>query len=670
MASGLIFDPLQLLRVAPLATSTGSLVHALVELFSNSAFVQPSIRKSSDAVLPKWYTYIFNRQIVSVLALNLATISTGVSNILLSRSRSALPLSRTTFYWAGVAGAVAHLFFVPFVAPRIQRIVEDSNENGATVEMEEWLGFHRIRMLIADLPAWLAFAGAVMVKKGRQGHSANVLSELRTQNAQGNEPSNSTIPALTAATSLLNPTSERCRFARKENLLPRELIGDCSEYFFACMQGTVPILQAETFQRYVEQKDHCIHAYCLVVSFCAFVMMQTGYSSSQAAASRWAQSMDAGRELLDEATEARRHLDPLTVPVRQSITIAFLLYGCHIALGNQRHAYYYLREATTLYTAGMLDAQSGALDGDEDDSSLAGKLFWLLLISERAHAIRRHRPVTLQVTANSPTLEDDSAQDPTSIGFRCLADLYRPFDETFLGLWNGTHATCSRESLILLDKHICEAVPPDLELPDIPMADLRVSQQWLRTMIWQLSTTAGFLSSKASHPCMEFRYPLQIARDLSLATWKLSTQSMETHGVGLIEKIFEVACTLTDVMACLSTAGLRSSGFNLGPQDYLKHFFSLVNTLPGGRQRFLPLLLTKVGQTLPSMLQPITQHLNLPAATVETSVPAEKADSEVFGDMWPDDQSYSDFNYAEMSRIGDKTPEIDEAFMQYLQSSP
>jgi hypothetical protein len=70
------------------------------------------------------------------------------------------------------------------------------------------------------------------------------------------------------------------------------------------------------------------------------------------------------------------------------------------------------------------------------------------------------------------------------------------------------------------------------------------------------------------------------------------------------------------------------------------------------------------------MLQPITQYLNLPAATVESFVPAEKADSEVFGDMWSDDQSYSDFNYAEMSRIGDKTPEIDEAFMQYLQSSP
>lgn len=244
----------------------------------------------------------------------------------------------------------------------------------------------------------------VRQKKGRQGQSANVLSELRTQNAQGNEQSNPTIASLTVATPLVNPTSGRCRFVRKENVLPRELIRDCSEYFFARMQGTVPILQAETFRRYVEQMDHYIHAYCLVVSFCAFVMMQTGYSSSQAAGSRWTQSMDAGRELLDEATEARRHLDPLTVPVRQSITIAFLLYGCHIALGNQRHAYYFLREATTLYTAGMLDTQSGALDGDEDNSS-SGKLFWLLLISERYFAPYSCRRIVLIQPEPTPSAD-------------------------------------------------------------------------------------------------------------------------------------------------------------------------------------------------------------------------------------------------------------------------
>lgn len=113
-------------------------------------------------------------------------------------------------------------------------------------------------------------------------------------------------------------------------------------------------------------------------------------------------------------------------------------------------------------------------------------------------------------------------------------DLYRPFDDDFLGQWNGTNTTCSIESLVRLEERIQNAVPTDLNLPDILMADLRVSQQWLRIMIWQLSTTAGFLSTNPTHECMDFRYPLLIAQDLCLATWKLSRQSMETHGIGLV----------------------------------------------------------------------------------------------------------------------------------------
>lgn len=136
-------------------------------------------------------------------------------------------------------------------------------------------------------------------------------------------------------------------------------------------------------------------------------------------------------------------------------------------------------------------------------------------------------------------------------------------------------------------------------------------------------------------------------------------------------------------MACLSTAGLRSSGFKLGPQDYLKHFFTLIHDLPGGRARFLPLLLTKIGQTLPSMMEIITIHLNLSSEIHEQSSDAlepclaqgpegpednsssQPDQSNVNSESFSEDWAYSHFNHAEMSRIGDKTPEIDKAFLQY-----
>ncbi|KAL4891833.1 hypothetical protein BDV59DRAFT_59195 [Aspergillus ambiguus] len=485
---------------------------------------------------------------------------------------------------------------------------------------------------------------AIRLKKGRQGSTANVLAELR-QHSSEHTTSSAAVPQTTDRNDSLRG------FKRAPGLLCTRLVESCADYFFARMMGTVPILHPNSFQKHLHRMEHdaCPYSYCIITAFCAFVLTQTGYLS-------WHGEISPGlaRTLLDEAMSARRHLDLFAGSTRQGIIIAFLLYGCHIGFGNQRHAYYFLREATTLYTAGILDQPGAGADG-ERDASFQGRLFWLLLISERAHAIRRHRPITLQINQASPVLDTAPADDPFSLGFSCLVELYRPFDESFLSHWNGTQIGYSRDSLIQLEDHLQNAVPSDLELPDVLMADLRVSQQWLRTMIWQMATSAGFLSSTPTHPCLDFQYPLQIARDLSLATWKLSRDSVETHGIGLIEKVFEVACTLIDVMACLSSTGLRSSGFEIGPQDYLKHLVALVHSLPGGCHRFLPLLLTKLGQTLPSMLQPVTRHLNLPGrndpslteGNDEENVPSEYE---------------RDFNRAEMSRIGDKTPEIDEAF--------
>ncbi|KAE8385403.1 hypothetical protein BDV23DRAFT_176272 [Aspergillus alliaceus] len=480
-------------------------------------------------------------------------------------------------------------------------------------------------------------------KKGRQGRSANILYELRTnESEEAQSPSN--------APSLESPSSTSLGDVKLPSLLNAALVHSCAAYFYSRMLGTVPILHPDAFQAQVDRMDECPHAHCLVVAFCAFVLTQTGYLSCHQNI-----APETGRALLDEAMAARRHLDPFTAPIRLGITIAFLLYGCHIGCGNQRQAYYFLRETTTFYTADVLDQSA-----DEDHPSFSGKLFWLLLISERAHAIRRRRPITLQITPTSPTLDTILSPDPFTLGFRHLVDLYRPFDSTFLSHWTGTLPICTKETLINLSTHLQNSVPPDLALPDILLADLRVSQQWLRTMIWQLATSAGFLSSAPSHPSLDFRYPLQIARDLSLATWKLSRSSMETHGIGLIEKIFEVACTLTDVMGCLSAAGLRSSGFEMGPRDYLKHLCGLVHGLHGGRGRFWTLLLGKVGNTLPGMVGDIRRHVG----EIEGGDGSEEMEMKELDEKGLDELNNGerDLNWEGMSRIGDLMPEVEDVF--------
>ena len=77
-------------------------------------------------------------------------------------------------------------------------------------------------------------------------------------------------------------------------------------------------------------------------------------------------------------------------------------------------------------------------------------------------------------------------------------------------------------------------------------ADLRTSQQWLRTMVWQLSISKGFLSSASPDTSMTFRYPIEIAKDLITVTSRLSQHSMEVHGVGLVSVTDHVKGQLSD----------------------------------------------------------------------------------------------------------------------------
>ncbi|KAJ9634451.1 hypothetical protein H2204_006276 [Knufia peltigerae] len=172
----------------------------------------------------------------------------------------------------------------------------------------------------------------------------------------------------------------------------------------------------------------------------------------------------------------------------------------------------------------------------------------------------------------------------------------------------------SERYLVELEQKIRTGVPASLDVVDTQLANIRVSQQWLRTIIWQLCTMLGYLSSDAVHENLTFRYPLKIAQDLAISTWKLPHHSMQMHGIGLTEKVFDITCTLIDVISCIPMEDVKSNGFEIGPEDNLKHFFSLIAKLPGGSDKYLPLLVTKVDQMLPSMVAPISRHIHLPAS--------------------------------------------------------
>ena len=150
----------------------------------------------------------------------------------------------------------------------------------------------------------------------------------------------------------------------------------------------------------------------------------------------------------------------------------------------------------------------------------------------RAYALQKHRPLTLHATIGLPTVDQDSSN--SIAGFIHLVNLYRPFDDTFIGLWNKSRTDCDGFRLAQLQQQLTEALPAFLNTTESQAADLRTSQQWLRTMVWQLSIANGFLSSTSPNSSMTFRFPIEIAKDLVSVTGQFSKQSMEIHGIGLV----------------------------------------------------------------------------------------------------------------------------------------
>ena len=157
----------------------------------------------------------------------------------------------------------------------------------------------------------------------------------------------------------------------------------------------------------------------------------------------------------------------------------------------------------------------------------------------RAYALQRHRPLTLQATIQLPTSNEDPTEAaPPLTGFIHLVSLFRPFDDNFIAIWNKTRSDCSPSYLAALQKQLTDALPAYLNGTESQAADLRTSQQWLRTMVWQMSIQNGCLSSGNDDPSMTFQYPVDIARDLISMTSQFSQQSMDVHGIGLVRSLF------------------------------------------------------------------------------------------------------------------------------------
>ncbi|TAQ85776.1 hypothetical protein B7494_g5901 [Chlorociboria aeruginascens] len=461
---------------------------------------------------------------------------------------------------------------------------------------------------------------AVPQKKGPKGSRAKVISELReTQRL-------TTLSSKVASRiqGIINSPPCSPTLSPTPGLLTAEMIKECMNFFFAHMYPTMPILHRGRLEQQAVYVDQNVDTYCLLTSLCAFMMIQPGMGipgDPLGLDSLPGANLVSGTMLMEETLRVRKSYDHLESPTLNSLVTSYFLYGSYFGLDLHNKAWFHLREATTLAHILGMQKEDTYLQLDQIEASRRRRLYWLLFTTERSYALQRHRPLSLPATISLPTQNDDPSdlQSHNLHGFIHMVSLFRPFDDQFVALWNKTRTDCSPSYLATLQKQLTDALPAYLNSTDNQTADLRTSQQWLRTMVWQLSIQNGCLSSGSEDPAMTFQYPVEIARDLLSMASQFSPQSMEIHGIALIEKLFDVACSLTDVLSLLPA---HSDPFTLGPRDYLHQFMTLLSLLRSGDNRFLPLLLAKVHDVLPKLTNPMLQTVpdNSPSMGTEVDI--------------------------------------------------
>lgn len=300
----------------------------------------------------------------------------------------------------------------------------------------------------------------------------------------------------------------------------------------------------------------------------------------------------AAHFFLNECISVRQSYDFVEDKSFSAISSSYFLSTAFFELNQNRKSWYYLREALTMGQDIGFHDESTYRDLPTEEALCRRRTFWILYVTERSFAILRNKPLTLSKTPRFPnTLHEYEAPEIHS-GFLQLINTYNVLDSAFVDTWNEcTQARTSIATYSALQARLKIHHPISMALISTQKADILVTQQWLRLIVWQSSMRQGLLSSVSSDETMTFHYPFMIAHSLLSAISCLPITAVDVHGMGIFEKIFEIANTMLDV---IQACGPRIERAQYGVfQDPLSFFIRTLSVTPRSRKQYATLLLEK-----------------------------------------------------------------------------
>ncbi|GKT86401.1 fungal specific transcription factor [Colletotrichum tofieldiae] len=361
---------------------------------------------------------------------------------------------------------------------------------------------------------------------GMSGSDPGEAASQHSSNASAASTPPSFWAAVTSNPGHSNVPEPRGMFSSDE-LRPRtrsyfHMIPQLVELYYEHIYPIMPLIYMPTIRETINRpmtpsERNLVYALCALTS-----MHMSGKSIGAPGPTSWEV---VGRFFLDETISTRHSYDFLEDLSLSAVISSFYLSTSFFEINQSRKSWYYLREALTNAQDLGLQDDSTYYGLSREETLCRQRVFWILFVTERSFAILRNKPITFKRTPSLPTTRHPYEGPDIHAGFLQLVSSYTPLDESFVTAWNeGSDPRVSATTFLALQNLL--SLPPAFLRPrgrsppsqphgqlmgsfgassaardsgapeptDIQKADLLITQQWLRLIVWQSSMRQGLLS--------------------------------------------------------------------------------------------------------------------------------------------------------------------------------
>ncbi|OOO05801.1 hypothetical protein OAory_01014620 [Aspergillus oryzae] len=413
------------------------------------------------------------------------------------------------------------------------------------------------------------------------------------------------------------------------------------DVYFDRLHPTLPVLnRSSLFIRMLSHEHRKNPQFgSMLLSLCAFSLTQPiEIDERPTSQSRAGQA----RLMMTEATRMRSCSDFGENPTIEAVLTSFFLFGCLFGSNQHNAAWLRLREALDLAaTLGLNDPNSYRdLPGDEKGQRL--RTYLVLSITERAYALQRRHPITFW---GKPGFIHNEKDAEGMMGLARLMELFDAVDEDVVDCWNrrcsidsGYCEKLTEAKALAIHQNLSRVseserykgydwfertksasgetrnTQPAMGLRETQCADVFITKKWLQNRVWVLCSTHGLLKPSSDHHELCFNYCVSVAKDTLKICQSLRLSSMEAHGIGLVEKLYDIAVSAISVSSNVQLSlgngftlippvtesipkssvsppsfpgSMHSGATTTLPQSLAEDFLLLLNSLRGGNHPYL-----------------------------------------------------------------------------------